>query len=273
MFQSIRYKSRFMAIFEMAELVYYSTVRSVRTSHRNALMALGVNILQSVIMVIAFYLFFEILGLRGAKIRGDFLLFMMSGIFMFMTHIKAVNAVSGASGPTSPLMQHAPLNSLVAIVSAALGALYLQVLSMSVILFVYYVVFNPFTIAHPIPAMGMFLLSWGTGCCVGLVLLALKPWFPTFVSMFTMIYQRANMIASGKMFVVNTLPPMLYYMFSWNPLFHIIDQTRGFVFANYFPHKTSLTYPMIIGVILLVIGMMGEFYTRQYVSKSWGARG
>jgi ABC-type polysaccharide/polyol phosphate export permease len=80
------------------------------------------------------------------------------------------------------------------------------------------------------------------------------------------------MIASGKMFVVNTLPPFMYDMFSWNPLFHNIDQARGFVFINYYPHKTSLMYPIYIGLVLVMLGLIGEFYTRRHASLSWEAR-
>jgi ABC-type polysaccharide/polyol phosphate export permease len=92
------------------------------------------------------------------------------------------------------------------------------------------------------------------------------------VQIFTTIYQRANMIASGKMFVVNMLPPSMYTMFAWNPLFHNIDQARGFVFINYFPHKTSLMYPIYFGICLVVLGLIGEFYTRRHASLSWSAR-
>lgn len=256
----------------MAEMIYHATVRDLRQGHGNAVIALVLNIMTAVIMVLAFYLMFTVLGIRGAKLRGDFLLFMMSGIFMYLTHIKALSAVLKAEGPASPMMQHAPMNTVIAISAGALGALYIQVLSMVVILFVYHVAFNPIQIYQPIPAFGMLLLSWFTGLGVGLILLAIKPWFPTFVSLFSTIYQRANMIASGKMFVVNTLPAFMVNMFDWNPLFHIIDQARGFVFANYFPHKTSLDYPIYVGIALLMIGMMGEFYTRQYASSSWNAR-
>jgi ABC-type polysaccharide/polyol phosphate export permease len=44
---------------------------------------------------------------------------------------------------------------------------------------------------------------------------------------FSSICQRANMIASGKMFVANALPGFMLAMFGWNPLFHCIDQARG----------------------------------------------
>lgn len=272
MFETARPGSNLQSAVVIVELIYHSTVRSIRRGHANAVMALIMNILTTVIMVMAFYLMFTLLGIRGAKLRGDFLLFMMSGIFLFLTHIKALSAVLGADGPSSPMMKHAPMNTIISISSAALGALYIQILSMLVILFVYHAAFTPIYIDRPIPAMGMVLLSWFTGVSVGLILLSIKPWFPQFVGIFSTIYQRANMIASGKMFVANTLPPFMVNMFDWNPLFHTIDQARGFVFINYFPHKSSLEYPIYVGIALLMIGLMGEFYTRQFASISWGAR-
>lgn len=273
MFQSTRKpQSGLGSALAMFEVIYHSIVRSVRKSHNNAFLAVAMNMLQAVIFVMAFYVMFSVLGLRGAAIRGDFLLYIMTGIFLYMTHTKSLGAVVGAEGPASPMMQHAPMNTIVSICSAALGALYVQVLSLFVILFVYHVAFTPVEIEQPFAAFGMLLLAWFTGCALGLVLLAIKPWFPTFVSIFTQVYQRANMIASGKMFVANTLPSFMLAMFDWNPLFHTIDQSRGFTFINYNPRYSSWEYAWWVGVILLMIGLMGEFYTRRHASISWNAR-
>ena len=74
----------------------------------------------------------------------------------------------------------------------------------------------------------MVVLAWMSGIAVGLVFMAAKPWAPGPIGLLSMVYQRANMVASGKMFVANSLPPFMLSMFDWNPLFHIIDQTRGF---------------------------------------------
>ncbi len=252
-------------------LIYHSTVREVRKEHRHALTGLVMNIVQTVLLIGTFYLMFSILGLRGSGLRGDFLLYIMSGIFMYFTHTKAMGAVIKAEGPTSPMMQHAPLSTLITISAAAIAALYIQMLSLVVVLFVYHVAFVPVTIDQPAGAMGMLLLAWFTGCGVGVILLSLKPWFPGFVAMAASIYGRANMIASGKMFVANTMPGYILVMFDWNPLFHVIDQTRGFVFINYNPHFSSVSYPLQIGMILIVIGMMFEFYTRRNASISWNA--
>lgn len=260
------------ATLKILELIYHSVVRSVRKSHSNAFWAIGTNLLQTIIFVMAFYVMFTVLGLRGAAIRGDFLLYIMSGIFLFMCHTKALSSVTASEGPTSPMMQHAPLNTVITIAAAALGSLYVQVLSMGLLLFIYHVAFTPITIEEPFGAFSMIILSWFTGVALGIVLLAIKPWFPQFVAIFTTIYQRANMIASGKMFVANTLPGFMLAMFDWNPLFHLIDQARGFIFINYNPRYSSWEYAVWVGIVLLMIGLMGEFYTRRHASISWGAK-
>ncbi|MGB3246138.1 MAG: ABC transporter permease [Sulfitobacter sp.] len=273
MFQSSRKpQSGLGSAAAMAELVYHSIVRSIRKQHGNAFVAIALNLLQTVLFVLAFYVMFSILGMRGSALRGDFLLYIMSGIFLYLTHIKAMGAVSGSEGPASPMMQHAPMTTIISITSAALGALYVQVLSAVSILYVYHVAFVPITIDQPFAAFGMLLLAWFTGCALGMVLLAVKPWFPTFVSIFGQIYQRANMIASGKMFVANMLPSYMIAMFDWNPLFHCIDQARGYVFINYNPRYSNWEYAVWVGLVLLMIGLMGEFYTRKHASVSWNAR-
>ena len=143
---------------------------------------------------------------------------------------------------------------------------------MLTMLLIYHIVVTPIWMPHPMAAFGMLLLAWASGCAIGMVFLALKPWAPGFVSVTSTIYQRANMIASGKMFLANTLPSSMLAMFDWNPLFHAIDQARGFAFVNYFPNNSSISYPVKVTVVLLMIGLMGEFVTRKSVSLSWSAR-
>ncbi|MDF1726702.1 MAG: ABC transporter permease [Sulfitobacter sp.] len=272
MFQTSRRPGGLGGAIAIADIVYHSVVRSVRKQHHNAFVAIGINMMQAVMFVGAFYVMFSLLGIKGSALRGDFLIYIMSGIFLYLTHIKALAAIMGAEGPSSPMMQHAPMNTIIAILSSAMSALYVQVLSLFLILFIYHVAWNPIDIDQPIPAFGMLLLAWFTGCAFGLVLLAMKPWFPSVVSIISMIYQRANMIASGKMFVANTLPGYMLAMFDWNPLFHIIDQARGYAFLNYYPRYSTWEYAFWIGVGCIVIGMMGEFYTRKHASLSWNAR-
>ena len=72
-----------------------------------------------------------------------------------------------------------------------------------------------------------------------------------------MVYRRVNMLASGKMFVANTLPSFMLAMFDWNPLFHCVDQARSMMFINYSPIHSNLSY--------LVKGRLGGHHLRSYV--------
>lgn len=271
MFRIEQKRTRVGSAAAIAAVIYHSTVRNVRKGSSNALLGLLQNIMQSLILLGAFYFMMTVLGMRTLAIRGDFVLFLLTGIFLFMAHNKAIGAVVSADGPASPMMQHAPMNTIVSISAAALSQLYTQILSMTVILFGVHVAWHPVEIYNPKGLILPVFLAWFSGVCIGLVLLAAKPWAPGVVGIVQSIYQRANMIFSGKMFVANNIQGNLAF-FYWNPLFHIIDQARGAAFINYNPHLTTIWYPIYLCITLLVIGMMGEFFTRKHVSLSWNAR-
>ena len=271
MFQANRSTSKLHSAFALLEIIYHSTVRALRQSHRNAIVSMLMNMMQALTLVVAFLLMFRLLGIRGTALRGDFLLYIMTGIFIYITHIKSVGAVMGAAGPASPMMQHAPMNTAIAICAAALSTLYIQFFSLVIVLTVYHIAFTPISIDMPVAALGMFILAWFAGISVGLVFLALKPWMPVIVGLASTIYIRANMIASGKMFVANQMPASRISIFDWNPLFHIIDQLRGYTFLHYNPHYSTWEYALNVSLVILVIGLMGEFYTRKQASPSWSA--
>jgi ABC-type polysaccharide/polyol phosphate export permease len=258
--------------FETLELIYHVAVRNLRKSHNNAVLGLVMSIIQSMLMLLVMYVMMSLFGMRRIAVRGDFLLYVMSGVFMFMTHIKAIGAVSGADGPTSQMMMHAPMNPIISILGAALSSLYQQVLSASVILFLYHAIVTPITIDEPVGMLGMFLLSWFSGVGIGMVFLSAKPWQPEAIGIVVMLYQRANVIASGKMVLANNLAPNRRSWFDWNPLFHTIDQARGYIFLNYTPRFTSYEYAIKYGLVCIMIGLMAEFFTRQHASASWNKR-
>jgi ABC-type polysaccharide/polyol phosphate export permease len=262
----------FASAFTLLELVYHSSIRSVRKGHGNAVLGLLMNIAQTMMLVAVFYAMYAFIGFASGGIRGDFLLYLMTGVFLFMCHVKAMTAVVQSEGPTSAMMKHAPMNTIVAIGAAALGELYVQLLSMLVVLFIYHAAWEPLVIHDPLGALFMVLLSWFSGVSIGMIFLAAKPWAPQFIGLAAQIYSRTNMFASGKMFVANSLPGFMLPYFTWNPLFHTIDQARGFTFLNYNPHYSNITYPIVVSFAALLIGLMGEFYTRRRASLSWAAK-
>jgi ABC-type polysaccharide/polyol phosphate export permease len=258
--------------YETLRLIYHVAVRNLRKSHGNAVLGLVMSIVQSLMILLIMYFMMSIFGLRRVAVRGDFMLYVMSGVFMFMTHVKAIGAVSGADGPTSAMMMHAPLNPIISIMGAALSSLYQQTLAAGIILFFYHALWNPITIDEPVGMLGMFLLSWFSGIGIGMVFLSAKPWQPEMIGIVVMLYQRANMIASGKMVLANNLSVERRSWFDWNPLFHTIDQGRGFIFLNYTPRFTQIDYAFYYATVCVLIGLMAEFFTRQHASASWNKR-
>lgn len=256
----------------LGERVFHATVRHVKRGHSSGIAALAMNILQTLILLGAFALLYLLVpGMAGHAVRGDFVLFLMTGIFLFMTHVKTVGAVAMAEGPGSPMMTHAPMTTAVSLLAAALSSLYLQGASMLIVLAGVHVAWHPVAIADPSGVALMLGLAWFTGMGVGLILLALRPWAPGLAQVATQLYARVNMIASGQMFLANALPASTLAFFDWNPLFHAIDQARGFAFVNYVPHHTGLAYPIAAGAGVLVLGMMAEFHTQRRASLSWFA--
>jgi ABC-type polysaccharide/polyol phosphate export permease len=273
MFESTRRVNSWSLLFSLFSVTYHTAVRKVRKTHGNAMVAIGMSLLQSFMFLAAFYLMFTVIGARTMAIRGDFMLYLLTGIYMYLVHIQALQAVLASENSTSPMMQHAPMNTLVAILSSALSVLYVKTISLLVVLFTMHTLIQPIEIYDWSSAMMMYLLAWGSGCAIGLILMALKPWAPDVVTILQLVYVRANMIASGKMFVANTLPGFMLAMFDWNPLFHIIDQTRGLRLRQLQPRTSSnWQYPLYVTLDPDHAGMMGEFFTRKRASISWNAR-
>ena len=267
-----RPRNGFTAALELCELIYHCAVRQARGPSSNALAGLAMNVLQVVIMILALYLTMTLLGISRTALRGDFVVFLMSGVLSYSTYQKTMSAVFRADGPTSPMMLHAPMNTAVAIAASALGALYLQVLVSIVVMFGYHVAFKSIEVADPSFAFSMLMLSWVLGLGTGMVLLAIRPWAPRLAPILMTILTRVNFFASGKMMVGNALSFSLLHLFDWNPLFHIIDQMRGAIFVNCIPRNSSVTFALWWSFALIVIGLMGEFYSRRNISASWAKR-
>lgn len=271
LFERRKTKSMAGAAFTLSALIYHQTVYDLRTSSRNALAGLAIIVFQNLALVAVFMGMYYLIGIRTSPVRGDFLLFIMSGIFVYMTHVKAVGAVSSSYSVSKAVMKHEPLSAAVLISASALSALYQQVLGCFVILSFYHLAVKQITIDQWQGVAGMFMLAWFSGCCIGMVFLGIRPWAPKAAGVITTLYSRINMFASGKMMVANSIPGFLLPWFDWNPLFHLIDQGRGFMFINYTPRVTDLLYPVWVSIAALMVGLLINFTTRKYESASWGA--
>lgn len=271
MIESRRNRNLAQAFLALSALIYHSTVREVRkSSGSNALLGLLNEIGTSLLMVGMFWVMYTFMGLKGLAIRGDFMIFLMTGIFLFLTHNKAIGAVMSAANASNPIMKHSPMTAIVSIMASSFAALYLQVLAFVVILTLLQVLRGGVEFYDPARLVLPFLLSWASGCTIGLLFMNLKPLAPKLVGMIATIYKRANMITSGKMIPANMMSANMVAFFDWNPIFHTIDQARGAAFVNYLPRNSDLEYTIWFVIITLIIGLMGERWMSKNMSISWG---
>lgn len=253
-------------------LLYFSIVQDIRKSDGNAIRGLLKSILQTLLLMAVFIAMMEIMDMRRMAIRGNFILYMISGIFLFFVHVGTVGKVSGSGDPTNSMLLHAPVTTLLLILSGAFSVVYIQVLSVSVILLFTHILYEPVFFYNFKGFALCFFGAWFSGLAIGLLFLSLQQFLPHIMPIVSSVYRRANMIFSGKMFVANTLPSFMLPLFDWNPLFHLIDQARGHVFINYSPYFTNIQYPFYVSFVLIAIGLMFEHWGRKYVSASWSAR-
>ncbi|HEU0221016.1 MAG TPA: hypothetical protein VFR34_02250, partial [Paracoccaceae bacterium] len=228
------------------------------------------------VLLALFYFLIEVVGLRGFKIRGSTVTFLLTGIFCFLVHIGTIQTVTHAIRKSRGMLFHAPASIFVYVLSQAFGALYVHLSVSLIILLVADLVGVALDIRDPAGLILPYFLSWASGAGVGLILMSLGHVAPSSAEIVGTVYTRVQFFTSGKFWAANVLHMMFPAWFAdialWNPLLHIIDQMRGAAFVNYFPKLTELGYPAAFTAVALVVGFMAEAWVRRGYSVSQSKR-
>lgn len=259
-------------VYRFFELLYHGIVREVRKQHRSPIAGLASDIFQSVLYVIFFLFFMNVMGMRQAAIRGSEVLYIMTGVFLFLVHIRAVGAVMGTKGPLNPMNLHSSMNTLLNILSATIATLYTQILAFIIMMFAANVLFERMEIHDPKRFAFAFFVAWISGIAIGNLMLSLSVFFPKMMRIIAQMFQRLNMVFSGKFFLANTVPNSIFWMFSWNPLFHTIDFCRDAAFINYTATRTNIHHALWVTFGVFVFSFMLDHWGRKYASESWKSR-
>lgn len=262
-----QHRSMLIGSFEFIELIFHSVVREVRTQSGSATFGVFKEVANMAIFVGMFYMLYSFLG-RSVAIRGDFMMFLLTGVLLMIVHMKAIGSVRSASTATSAIMQHAPMTVILSILAKSLAGLYLQALAAIIVIMVLWIFGMDLTVRNPSGLVLPIFFSWASGIVVGLVFMLLTPLAPGFMQNFTQLYMRAQMFTSGKFIPAGYLPSSMVGYFSWNPLFHCIDQARLATFVNYNKEVSSMSYAIWFTLVFLLLGLMGEFWSRKNLSKS-----
>jgi len=238
-------------------VLYATTVREIRNSAGNSQLGLVMNILQTLAFVAVFYFMFVIVGRRDAGLRGDTVMFLLSGVLLYRLHVNVINKVRGAVSGNLALINYEPTKSVIFVWARALAALYEFFLVSALMVGVYALAMGGVEMHRPSQLVAPILLSWASGVGIGQITMYAEAhigWF----SIVSQFYQRILMFTSGKFFVANAVPSMVLPYLWWNPLFHAIDISRGALFVNYAPRNSSMVFLVGLTLLLLAVGGLME---------------
>ena len=259
-------------VFRFFDLLYHTTVRNIRKESANPIIAVVNQILTALVLVVVFLFFIRILGMRSLAIRGNEVQFIMAGIFLFLVHNGALGAGGSIGSQRNALNLHTHVTHFMSLFAAGFAQLYISILAATICLGLSHIILEPVEFHRFSGFAFAFFMAWISGLSIGYFFNAIMPFAPRIVALIQTFYSRGNMIFSGKMTLANSLPAMMLPYFLWNPLFHIIDYSRGESFINYTPRVTNINYPIYLTIIVFILAMMLQKNADKKVSASWGAR-
>ncbi|PIE43416.1 MAG: ABC transporter [Gammaproteobacteria bacterium] len=77
------------------------------------------------------------------------------------------------------------------------------------------------------------------------------------------VLTRPLFFLSGIFYVPSQLPPEAILFLRWNPVLHLVEWFRNGYYANYNSLVLDKSYPILLGIGLLMIGLAGERFFRK----------
>ncbi|MEM7744327.1 MAG: ABC transporter permease [Pseudomonadota bacterium] len=254
------------ALVAFLTLVYALVVRDLRTEHKNAALGIILQIAQPLVAGLIFYFFIQLMGGKGGgQVRGDFMTFVLIGFIVFFMHIRTVAVVSNSL--REDMLYHKRLTPFLIVCVKALSSAYKMVLALLVLLLLNYLLRDVYEMEDPLHFMHVMFWCWLGGVAVGIVFMAANRYL-TWGPLLQTAYVRVMFFTSGKFFVANSTPGYIRHLMDWNPLFHLLDQGRDAALVHYTARTTSMGYPIMVFLVILVIAMLIENYVRRTYSQS-----
>ena len=254
-----------VALVAFVALVYSLVIRDLRTEHKNAALGILISVSQPLVAGMVFYFFITFMGGGFSKVRGDYMTFVLLGFVIFFMHVRTVNQVAGAL--REDMLNHQRLSPFLLVSVKGISSAYKIILALLILLAANYLLRDVYEMQHLLLFLSSIFWCWIGGIAVGIIFLAANRYL-TWGSLLQTAYIRIMFFTSGKFFIANNLPSNIRPFMDWNPLFHLLDQSRSAAFVNYNARTTSMDYAIIVFMVILVLAMLVEHYVRTNYSQS-----
>lgn len=190
----------------------------------------------------------------GVQIEPEVFLVVAMIPFFLLRNIwfRMMEAVDGNSGLFA-YRQVKPFDAMVAraLIECALYA------TLYVILMLFFAWLGDRVIPHrPLEYMGVVLLFIVWGVALGMVSTIVAHNRPP-VRTFLRLLSFPLYLLSGVLIPLSRFPATMHEYLLWNPLLHVVELSRWAFFPTYHAFNgTNLAYPLSLGLVLLVVGMV-----------------
>ncbi|SFE41649.1 ABC transporter permease [Roseivivax sediminis] len=194
-------------------------------------------------------------GFRSPPIGTNFAIFFASGVLPFLAYVDLNNKVATAQRFSKPLLSYPGVTFIDTIVSRVI----LNAITQSLICFILFtgiIVMFDLDMILNVPAIALgyvmaFSLSIGIGTLNSYFLTIYPIWEKIWA-----IFNRPLFIISCVIFLYDTVPQPYRDWLWWNPLIHIVGQTRSGVFATYDGSYVSYVYIFSISAVTFAAGLV-----------------
>jgi capsular polysaccharide transport system permease protein len=181
------------------------------------------------------------LMLRSPPLGTSFILFYATGVLPLRHYGAMAGQVAGAIAANRGLLAYPVVNPLDAVFAqAALG--FMTDFLVAVVILSGIALFTDADIALDLaPAAAAFVLAAAVGLGVGSVNCVLFGFFPTWRNVWSVL-SRPLFLASGVLFLYETVPPQFQAFLWWNPMIHVTALMRAGFYGSYDPAFVSVPY-------------------------------
>jgi len=192
---------------------------------------------------------------RTPPLGTNFALFYAAGLMPFTTYTALTSRIGSAIRYSRPLLAYPSVSYIDTILSrfllGYLTNLVVAIIVIAGIVLVFHLeaAFNSVRLLNALGMIGVLSLGFGVMNCY------LFGAFPIWEQVWS-ILNRPLFIASGLFFLVDSLPEQARDVLLWNPVSHIIMETRAGIFPIYEAQYASPLYVYAVGTISMFFGLL-----------------
>lgn len=183
--------------------------------------------------------------------------FFFTGVIPFLFFRRIASQVGNAISANQALLNYPPVRPIDTIIARTV----LEFATMLIVALLIGILFAmldlPIVPDDPLRFLGAFLAAALIGLSFGVFSAAISGVFQAWTTIMSWILL-AHVFLSGKLFVVDFMPPAVREWLAWIPLVHVIALARSAQYPGYESQIVDMGYVVTCGLALLAIGLLAE---------------